>query len=241
MRYALISDIHSNLEALSAVLDALKKDRIDKYICLGDIVGYAADPNKCTEIIRKVADAAVIGNHDSAAVGMASMEGFNPLARAAISWTKNTLSSKNKKYLKSLKTNVLLEGGLVVHSSPSDPKLWRYIFSADDARMEFQHFTERTCFVGHSHQPVAFVKSKNRVIVDTRPSLEIEQENRYIMNVGSVGQPRDFDPRASYAIYDTEQLTVRVKRTEYDIETARRKIIDAGLPRFLGDRLLVGR
>ena len=241
MRYALISDIHSNLEALNAVLDALLKERIDQYICLGDIVGYAADPNRCTEIIRQVAETTVLGNHDSAAVDGTSIEGFNALARAAISWTTDTLSSKNKKYLESLDTNMVFEGGLVVHSSPSDPTSWRYIFSVDDAKMEFQHFTGRACFVGHSHQPVTFVYSKNRVILDTRPGLDIEDENRYIINVGSVGQPRDLDPRASYAIYDTDQKTVEIKRTEYDIEVVRTKIIKAGLPRFLGERLLAGK
>ena len=241
MRYALISDIHSNLEALNAVLDALRKERIDQYICLGDIVGYAADPNKCTEIIRQVAEATVLGNHDSAVADASSTEAFSALAKAAISWTKDTLSSKNKKYLESLSTDLELKDSLVVHSNPSDPTTWRYIFSVDDAKMEFHHFTQRACFVGHSHQPVAFVNSMNRVIVDTRASLDIEEENRYIINVGSVGQPRDLDPRASYAIYDTDRKIVRFKRSEYDIEAVRRKIIKAGLPRFLGDRLLVGR
>jgi len=241
LRYALISDIHSNLEALNAVLEALEKERVDQYICLGDIVGYAADPNECTEIVREVADVAILGNHDSAALDMTRIEGFNPLARTAISWTGDTLSSKNKKYLESLSTSMVLKGGLVVHSSPSNPAMWRYIFSIDDAKMEFHHFIQRACFVGHSHQPVTFVNSKNRVIVDARARLDIEEENRYIINVGSVGQPRDLDPRASYAIYDTARKTVQIKRAEYDIETARRKIIEAGLPRFLGDRLLAGR
>jgi len=241
LRYALISDIHSNLEALSAVLDSLGRESIDKYICLGDIVGYAANPNKCTQLIKGVADASILGNHDSAAIGTTSTEGFNPLARKAISWTMKELSSENKKYLESLAVSLEVEDSLSVHSSPSDPSMWRYVFSTDDAKMEFHHFKHAVCFIGHSHQPVSFVYSKRRVVLDTRVELDIEDGNRYIINVGSVGQPRDLDARAAYVIYDTDKDMVQIKRAEYNVETARKKIIEAGLPRFLGDRLLLGR
>ncbi|MFQ5907037.1 MAG: metallophosphoesterase family protein, partial [bacterium] len=203
--------------------------------------GYAANPNRCAQLIREVADAAILGNHDSAAIGTTAAESFNPLAKAAVSWTIEELSLENKEYLESLAATLELGDSLSVHASPSDPYMWRYIFSTDDARMEFLHFKQALCFIGHSHQPVTFVYSKGRVIIDTRADLDIEDGNRYIINVGSVGQPRDLDARAAYAIYDTDRDTVQIKRTEYDVETARRKIIEAGLPRFLGDRLLLGR
>jgi diadenosine tetraphosphatase ApaH/serine/threonine PP2A family protein phosphatase len=241
LRYGLISDIHSNLEALNAVLDALKNEAIDEYVCLGDIVGYAASPNECIQVVRELSNGSVLGNHDSAALGLTSIDEFNPLAKKAIAWTSKELSSKNKKYLESLKVDLELKGGLAVHSSPSDPQMWRYVFTTEDARAEFQHFTQRICFIGHSHQPLTFVNSKERAIVDPRPVLEVEKGNRYIVNIGSVGQPRDFDPRASYAVYDATRNTVQIKRVEYDTASARRRIIEAGLPRYLGDRLLAGR
>jgi len=241
LRYALVSDIHSNLEALTAVADTLRGERIDKYLCLGDVVGYAANPNESIDILKGFAEAVVLGNHDSAAVGTTSVEGFNPLAQKAISWTAEELTRQNKEYLESLPDTLTIDDCLLVHSSPSDPLMWRYIFSIDDARMEFHHFTSRICLVGHSHQPLTFIQYKGRVIVHTGHLIEIEEGNRYIINVGSVGQPRDMDPRATYALYDTERRTVEIKRVEYDVHAARDKIVQAGLPHFLGDRLLVGR
>lgn len=241
MRYALISDIHSNLEALKAVVENLEKETADKYLCLGDIVGYAANPNESIGILRGFADAAIIGNHDSAAVGDMNIEGFNPLAQKAITWTADELTPENREYLRSLPETLSIGDCLLVHSSPSDPLMWRYIFSIDDAKMEFHHFTERICVVGHSHQPLAFIQYKGRVIADTGQSFEIEEGNRYIINVGSVGQPRDLDPRATYAIYDTDKNTIDIRRVEYDVHAARAKIVEAGLPEYLGDRLLEGR
>jgi diadenosine tetraphosphatase ApaH/serine/threonine PP2A family protein phosphatase len=241
LRYALISDIHSNLEALGAVVDIMKEERVDRCICLGDVVGYAANPNESVAVLRDFADAAVLGNHDSAAVGFTSVEGFNPLAQKAISWTAEELSQESREYLGTLPETLEIEECVLVHSSPSDPLMWRYIFSIDDARMEFHHFSTKICMVGHSHQPLTFIQYKGRVIVHTGHSVEIEEGNRYIVNVGSVGQPRDLNPRATYVLYDTEKKTIEIKRVEYDVQTARSKIVQAGLPRFLGDRLLVGR
>jgi diadenosine tetraphosphatase ApaH/serine/threonine PP2A family protein phosphatase len=241
LRYALVSDIHSNLEALTAVADDLKKQRIDKYLCLGDVVGYAASPNESIEVLRDFADGVLLGNHDSAAVGGTSIDGFNPLAQKAISWTAEELTQESKEYLQSLPETIEIDDCLLVHSSPSDPLMWRYIFSIDDARMEFHHFSGKICLVGHSHQPLTFIHHKGSVIAHTGHSVEIEDPNRYIINVGSVGQPRDLDPRAAYGLYDTEKKTIEIRRVEYDVNAARAKIVQAGLPHFLGDRLLVGR
>ncbi len=241
MKYALISDIHSNLEALAAVVDALKTEAVDKCVCLGDIVGYAANPNECIEIVRDVSDIAVLGNHDSAVVGATGIEGFNPLAGKAVLWTSDAISAQNREYLSSLPASAELEGSLLVHSSPSNPAMWRYIFSIDDAKMEFHHFGHEICVVGHSHQPLTFIQFRDRVIAEMRPAVEIERGNRYIVNVGSVGQPRDLDPRAAYGLYDSRQRMLTIKRIEYDVLTTRRKIIEAGLPQFLGDRLVAGR
>jgi diadenosine tetraphosphatase ApaH/serine/threonine PP2A family protein phosphatase len=241
LRYALISDIHSNLEALVAVVDALRTEAVDKYVCLGDIVGYAANPNECVEIVRDLSDVTILGNHDSAVVGATGIEGFNPLAAKAVLWTSDTISAQNREYLNSLAASAELEGALLVHSSPSNPTMWRYIFSIDDAKMEFHHFKHDICVVGHSHQPLTFIQFRDSVIAEMRPTVEIEKGNRYIINVGSVGQPRDLDPRAAYGLYDSRQRTLTVKRIEYDVQTTRQKIIEAGLPQFLGDRLVAGR
>lgn len=241
MRYGIISDIHSNLEALKRVLDQLKDESIDRYICLGDIVGYAANPNECADMVREVTDLVIAGNHDYAAIGLTDISFFNPVAAQAAIWTGKALSPDNTNYLKNLRLSFALEDLLFVHSSPSNPELWHYILSLNDAKQEFSLFRERICFLGHTHYPVTFTERSGKYGVIEDPSFRIQEDYRYIVNVGSVGQPRDLDPRASYAIYDPDQRVVEIKRLPYEIEVTQDRIRKAGLPEFLAQRLELGR
>jgi len=225
LRWGIISDIHGNLEALEAVLGSINLSGIDKIICLGDIVGYGADPNRCTELIRERADITVIGNHDHAALGLTPTTYFNQHAREAAIWTAEELAEDNREYLLGLAFEIKMDGALFVHSTPDNPAEWNYIFSHYEARYHFTRFEERVCFIGHSHVPVNFKE---------------EGSERRIINVGSVGQPRDHNPKSCYYIYDSETNKGDWMRVEYDIQKAADKIRNAGLPRILADRLFKG-
>jgi predicted phosphodiesterase len=226
VRYALISDIHGNLEALEAVIKSIETEKPDRIICLGDIVGYGADPNYCVERIKSLVDIAIVGNHDHAAIGLTSTADFNAYAREAALWTAHILSPENKAYLQSLDYQYQENDLLFVHSTPYHPEMWDYLLSYWEAEWQFTHFEEKVCFIGHSHIPVEFVA---------------ERSSRRIINIGSVGQPRDEDPRACYYLYNYEQNRGRWIRVEYPFEIAARKILDAGLPKMLAQRLAWGR
>ncbi len=232
MRYAVISDIHGNLEALVTVLREIQDRHLNEIICLGDIVGYGANPDEVTEIVRNEARYVVRGNHDDAVFNIASFDMINPYAKAAITYTRGLLSEQNSEWLKSLPLTQKFDDVLLVHSSPSDPQDWNYVFSDEDARFELSSFAERICFIGHTHVPVIF---KERIKDDP------ERRWRELINVGSVGQPRDGDNRASYGIIDTDNFTYENFRVEYNYEGAAAKIIAAGLPPLLGERLKKGR
>lgn len=236
----MISDIHSNLEALERVIEKVGKS-VDQWICLGDLVGYGANPNECVEIIRDLTSHVIAGNHDRAAVGLTNTNYFNPIAKAAIVWTGRILRKENKEYLKKLKLTLKLGNSYFVHSSPSNPSAWQYIFSLDDAVYEFSHFKEMICFIGHSHLAFAIKQDggQYRIIEDSEFSLN--EEHKYLINVGSVGQPRDLDPRACCVVWDDEIGALHFFRVEYEVEKVQKKIVDAGLPQFLADRLKYGR
>jgi predicted phosphodiesterase len=242
MRYAIFSDIHSNLEALETVLEAYQEERIDEYICIGDVVGYAANPNECIEKVRKVAVVTLAGNHDWAAVNLFPTESFNPEAQEAIFWTRDNLTGSNKYFLKSLQLVYDAKGLVLVHGSLDNPRFFNYLTNVYGCAATFELLLDRSvCFVGHTHVPLVFIQDKqgNTHYQDV-DSIKIEPANKYIINVGSVGQPRDSIPQAAYCIFDTESQEVWIKRIKYDVFKARRKIIEAGLPPFLGDRLLTG-
>lgn len=241
MRYAIISDIHSNLEALERILSALEIENIEKFICLGDLVGYGANPNECVERVKELTDLVIAGNHDYASCGMTDTKYFNPVAKRAISWTESVLTEENKEYIKNLGLTLKIKDAFFVHSSPSEPATWQYIFSLDDAIFEFQYFEEKICFIGHSHIAFAIRERGRRYSVVEWKEFPINTNARYIINVGSVGQPRDLDPRACCVVFDNERKSIKFIRSEYDIEKAQKKILDAGLPRFLADRLKHGR
>jgi diadenosine tetraphosphatase ApaH/serine/threonine PP2A family protein phosphatase len=241
MRYVVLSDIHSNWEALTAVLEACERLAPDGYLCLGDLVGYGADPRRVIAEVRERRMIAVRGNHDHAAFDSQEDQYFNNWAREAIAWTRDRLSADEKEYLAELELEALTDQALLVHASPSLPRAWRYVLSAADAGPEFESFDETVCFIGHSHVPLVIAESEHDLREIPRDGVEFEPDTRYIINVGSVGQPRDGDPRAAFGIYDSELRSYRLERVEYDAETAARKILGSGLPRLLGERLLSGR
>jgi diadenosine tetraphosphatase ApaH/serine/threonine PP2A family protein phosphatase len=241
MRIAILSDIHSNLEALEAALAASDSLGADAVHCLGDIVGYGASPNECVQLIRERAVVCLAGNHDHAAVNLLDAGGFNEDARRAVSWTAHALTSDSVSYLRALPMTHLVRDVLYVHAAPSEPEAWDYILRIDDARYEFDQATARLCFFGHTHRQVAYEARDGHVGLVGRPEFSAADGARYLVNVGSVGQPRDGDPRAAFTLYSEEEESVRFVRVEYDIEKAARRIAEAGLPELLALRLHLGR
>jgi diadenosine tetraphosphatase ApaH/serine/threonine PP2A family protein phosphatase len=241
MRYAVLSDIHSNREALEAVLAACETERVDAYVCLGDLVGYGPDPGEVIAKVRAREMLTVRGNHDHAAFDPGEDRYFNDWARDAIAWTRERLSADERSYLTELELEARVDGALLVHASPSLPRAWRYVLSAAEAAVEFASFEEAACFIGHSHVPMAVAERGTGVVEIPAEEIEMASGERYIINVGSVGQPRDGDPRAAFGLYDSDRRTYRLARVEYDSEATSQKIFDAGLPSMLGERLLSGR
>jgi predicted phosphodiesterase len=242
MRYGIFADVHSNLEALERVLGVYKNEAIEQYLCLGDVVGYAANPVECIEEIKPLARVTIAGNHDWAAVNLFSIDYFNPRAREAIFWTKRNLDDKSRYFLESLKLTHKNENLTLAHGTLDKPSGFNYMTDGYSAEETFRLLENNICFIGHTHIAGTFIKDRDGHIDYTEDNrIEIKAGNQYIINVGSVGQPRDGNPAAAYCIYDTEKKEVRIKRIDYDIESARKKIIDAGLPAFLGHRLFLGR
>ncbi|MEO0184391.1 MAG: metallophosphoesterase family protein [candidate division WOR-3 bacterium] len=242
MKAAIISDIHSNLEALQAVLKDIKKRRIKNIFCLGDLVGYGANPNECIELCIKESDAIIAGNHDWATIDKTDVSKFNAVAATAVKWTKGQIKPENIKRLQDLQLTHKIGDLLLVHSTPDHPEEWHYLFQLDEFEREFNYFDEQICFVGHSHIPSAVFQDANGYTDFLRENpFPIIKRRKYIVNVGSVGQPRDLDPRASYVIYDGNKNSIDFIRIEYNIPMAGQKIIDAGLPEILSERLLVGK
>jgi len=232
MRIAIISDIHSNLEALQKALELIEKKRVDQIVCLGDLVGYGANPNECIELTRKHTSHILLGNHDQAAFDLSQTEHFNRHARTAAYWTNQTLTEANLEFLKTLPLDYTIDDLTFIHASPKDPQEWNYIFSAFEARANFEFFQTKICFIGHTHIPGIFPEDLK--------TQKIHKANRYIINVGSVGQPRDGNWRLSFGIFDTGTWTYELVRSEYDVQSAADKIIANDLPRFLADRLFAG-
>ncbi len=240
MIYAIISDIHSNLNALEAVLDFIKDAKVDKIINCGDIVGYGTEPNECIETLKKMNNIlSIAGNHDWATIHN-DIEDFNPAAMKAIIWTQKELYTENISYINLLETMKEQENFMFVHGSPRIP-LFEYILGVSQASPNFYQMEKDICFIGHTHIPACFKYNNGEVeAVPFYPEepLDLSVEGtRYIINVGSVGQPRDGDPRASVCIYDTKNLLLSLYRVKYDIISTQRKILKAGLPGFLAFRL----
>jgi len=232
VRYAIISDIHSNLEALTKAFDLIDRESVQEIVCLGDVVGYGANPNECVELVRSRCGTVLRGNHDAAAVNALNAESFTKNARIAADWTRQQLSEENKRFLENLPYTFTRDDVLFVHSSPYQPESWYYVLSEEDLDVAFRHFTERICFIGHSHFPGVFSEEG--------PAKAVHRGLRFLVNVGSVGQPRDGNSKLSFGIFDTENWNYRNVRSEYPIQIAAEKILRAGLPRALSDRLALG-
>jgi predicted phosphodiesterase len=246
VRYLILSDLHANWEALEAVLkDA--SGHYERAVCCGDLVGYGADPNPIVEWVRSNCNPVVRGNHDKACTGLDDLEWFNPVARAAAIWTQNVLTPENAAYTRELPKGPIVEDGFeMVHGSPFDED--EYVLAGDEAVQAFGYLECRVAFFGHTHVQGGFIWNRSRVETILSPSgwgdrqeMEIDPECAYLINPGSVGQPRDGNPRAAYALYDSESHVVTYCRTDYNMSEAQRKIRDAGLPPILADRLSVGR
>ena len=246
MRYLIVSDLHANWEALEAVLQDAE-GFYDGAVCCGDLVGYGADPNRVVEWVREECSVVVRGNHDRACSGLEDLEWFNPLARAAALWTLDHLSAENATFVRTLPHGpAFLNGIQLLHGSPVDED--EYVVAPDDAAQAFAYLERHVAFFGHTHLQGGFIWNQSRVetippvsIHSDRAVMDIESDAGYLINPGSVGQPRDGDPRAAYALYDSEAGMLRYRRVAYDVETAQNKIREAGLPPFLADRLAIGR
>jgi diadenosine tetraphosphatase ApaH/serine/threonine PP2A family protein phosphatase len=244
MRYAIISDIHSNLEAFQAVLqDVEARGGAEHIWCLGDIVGYGPDPNECVNLLRQYPHSCIAGNHDWGTLGQVDLSYFNDDASAACRWTGRVLGPDEADYLRGLPLTVSEWGFTLAHGSPRDP-IWEYLLSSDEADWSFYFFETSYCLVGHSHVPLVFESpSGGGQTIAYRPSPDVPlvlEQNRLIVNPGSVGQPRDADPQASYAVFDTDSNTIRHHRIPYDIAATQRKMSDHGLPPRLISRLSSG-
>ena len=242
MRYGIISDIHSNVEALKIVLAELDALGVEKLYCLGDVVGYGPNPNECCKLLRERNAIVIAGNHDEAAISDVGADAFNPVAREAIDWTKTVLEPENRAYLASLPRQRREDGFGVVHGAPLFA--FDYILDVDDARRAFEHVDVRLTFVGHTHvAEVYYQDGSGRTFQQKLPHggrIEIVDDYRYIINPGSVGQPRDMNPQAAYGFYDPQERTVELRRVSYDIGKVQERIEDAHLPSQLAARLTVG-
>ena len=241
MRIAVLADIHSNLEALEAVLRALERARIDRFVCVGDVVGYGANPKECIDLVREKCDIVIAGNHDWAVAGRLSMEFFNTYAREAIAWTRERLPPADISWLRDLPIQADLDGlATLVHSTLHNPPAFDYLLTSYDAHLTMRVLERPLCFVGHSHIPITFME-RGGLGFTFADTIDLTKVEKAIINPGSVGQPRDENPAAAYAIYDTVKRRVTLHRVSYDVQAASDKIQTAGLPQVLADRLHVGK
>jgi putative phosphoesterase len=245
MRYLIISDLHSNLEAFNAVTGSVKRKKFDRVLVLGDLVGYGASPNQVVDAVRQMRNAVVIrGNHDKVASGLENGENFNRAALQSAQWTKRKLTSANRTFLTNLPQGpVMVDDEIMLsHGTPMDEDA--YIFSDFDAYEIFQLMDFNICFFGHTHLPVIYAVNQQRLYTyrpnGDRTKVELVPDYKYLINPGSVGQPRDKNPLASFAIFDSDNRTITFRRIEYPIPRSQEKILRAGLPQSLANRLAYG-
>jgi len=239
MKIAILSDVHANLEALQAVFADLSTRGADDIVCLGDCVGYGGSPRECLEFLFDKCSTIIAGNHDLAAAGILSDERFNEMGRVSVRFARQRITLQQQHRLRQLPIEKEVEGVLLVHSSPLRAETFPYIQHPRNAEEAFRDRSFRVACFGHTHVPVTFRFIEQQVTTSLNPVTQL-LEGSYLCNVGSVGQPRDRDPRASYGILDTQKGELRRYRVEYDIEAASARIAEAGLPEFLGRRLTVG-
>jgi diadenosine tetraphosphatase ApaH/serine/threonine PP2A family protein phosphatase len=243
MRFGILGDIHGNREALTAVVDAMRAEGVDEWVQVGDIVGYGPEPSACIDIVRSLGCVVCMGNHDAAVLGILDTAYFNNFARAAIHWTRGQLRPSDLDYLRSLQLVVQRPLYTVVHGTLHMPDQFGYVVSSVEARDSLQLQQTFMCFVGHSHVPAIYMQRAQGqldVVFQSEAEVSVANHARVLMNVGSVGQPRDEDPRATYAIYDSDTKIAAIRRVKYDIAGVQRKLRQAGLPEMLAHRLSLG-
>lgn len=242
MKYAFFSDVHANLEALKAVILDFRAEKINKIFFLGDAVGYGPSPNECIELIDQVSKIKLMGNHDYAALGLMETEYFNQYAAESMNWTRNSLGRDKIEIMSDFELTAEVSNFLIVHSSPKEPQMWHYVLDMNDVEENFKFFKQRVCLIGHTHRP--FIVSRNEegnCIISHKTEEKIHENRQYLINIGSVGQPRDGDPRSCYLIYNTKSRTVRFKRVPYNFDETQKRMSAMGLPEYLIERLAVGR
>jgi len=240
VRYGIFGDIHGNFDALEAVLAEMDKQNVDEALCLGDIVGYGAEPHRCIQKVREIGCICLAGNHDHAAIGKLDIDFFNLYAREAAVWTRAALEPEDREFLGSLGFVEHLPNFAVVHGSLHGPEMFNYISTIFDADLSFDALDKPLLFYGHTHIPLTFFDTKPMTYT-MDAEIPVGDGTRTLVNVGSVGQPRDEDPRACFAIYDDAIGSVKITRVEYDVHQAAQKIIAAGLPEALAIRLEMGK
>jgi len=240
MRYAIIADIHGNLEAFQTVLADIKTQNVQQIVCLGDVVGYNANPKECLDMVRAMNIPVVKGNHDEYCSSEDQLEGFNPHAAEAVIWTRNQLDEDDRQWLRDLKYTRMVANFTIVHATLDAPQRWGYVFDKLAAAASFPYQNTAVCFFGHTHVPVAFMRD-TAVRGGTYSKFKIDPAKKYFINVGAVGQPRDNNPKAGYVVYDLDAGTIELRRLDYDIATTQEKIRAAGLPERLAERLEFGR
>ncbi len=240
MKYAIIADIHSNLEAFQVVLHDIEKQKCTHVACLGDVVGYNANPKECLDTVRAMNIPCVKGNHDEFCSSDTPMEGFSPHAAEAGNWTRGKLTEDDRKWLRELKFLRLVSNFTIVHATLDAPQRWGYVFDKLAAAASFTYQNTPICFFGHTHVPVAFIRD-SVVRGDSYSKFRVQPGRKYFINVGAVGQPRDNNPKAAYVIYDMDEGSIELRRLEYDIAAAQKKILEAGLPARLAERLALGK
>jgi predicted phosphodiesterase len=242
MKYGFFSDVHANLEALKACVIDFRAEKLDKVFFLGDAVGYGPYPDECVKLINEIAAVKLMGNHDYAALGLMETDFFNQYAAESMGWTKNSISRKTVQIMSDFQLLHELDNILLVHASPREPELWHYILDMDDARESFNYFTHKICMLGHTHRPyIVYQDNAGEATLTKQTEETLSEERRYLINIGSVGQPRDGDPRSCYLIYDSDKGVIKHKRVNYNIKATQKDMAKIGLPEYLIERLAVGR
>jgi len=242
MKLALLSDIHANLEALTAVLAEAERQKVDEICSLGDVIGYGSNPAECLQLIDRTCKVRLMGNHEFSVLGHLSTDSYTHAARVSTEWTQHAITDREAAIIGDFKMEHWIDNMLLVHASPYKPEEWHYILTPSEAADAFENFDGTMCFHGHSHIPVIFsvvpgaLKQRK-----SAHNFDPHEESRYLVNVGSVGQPRDNDPRACFLILDTDSRRVEYNRVEYDIKQTQAKMTEANLPKMLVARLAVGR
>ncbi len=240
-KYAIYSDIHGNLEAYRSFLELCQRERVRQFFCVGDIVGYGADPSECIKLTREIDPVIVSGNHDWAAAGRISTEEFSVHAKSAVEWAAARLDEAEKQYLRSLDLTYARDDLTLVHSALARPEVFEYVFDYQAAGRMFRLMSGDIAFIGHSHVPGTFIRSGQKIDYISGANITLEKDKKYLINVGSVGQPRDGDWRGSFCLWDLDSGAIEIVRFDYDKEKAKDKILRTDMASFFAARLTEGR